>query len=213
MWFEILCTGIIIGFTASIPLGPVGVICIQKTLSKSHKCGIVAGLGAASADLIFAVIASFFLGVVGAFINDNIFYLKLIGGTIIIIVGLRIFLRNTVVQIKKIRLNKGSLWEDFISVFFLTLSNPAFILMFVALFAAFGVPTEELRHIEGGMLVIGVFGGAAIWWTVLTFFISFLRKNFRPRHLLYINKASGALIIGLGVAAIVTLFVKIPLIP
>ncbi|MCC8088321.1 MAG: LysE family transporter [Rikenellaceae bacterium] len=213
MWFDLLFTGTIIGFIASIPLGPVGVMCIQKTLSKSHKCGIIAGLGAASADFIFAVVAAFFLGVVGAFINDNIFYLKLIGGSIVIIVGLRIFLRNTVVQIRKIRSLKGGLWGDFISIFFLTLSNPAFIFMFVALFAAFSIPTEGLRHIEGIMLVTGVFAGASLWWMTLTSLTSLLRKKFRPRHLLYINKASGALIIGLGIAAILTLFINISLIP
>lgn len=214
MWAQIFFKGILIGFLASIPLGPVGVVCIQRTLSKSSRSGFVSGLGAASADLIFATIAAFFLSVVLSFIEDYIDYIKVIGGISVIIVGMNIFLKNPVIQIRKNRANKGNLWSDFISVFLLTLANPAFILMFVALFATFGVSTEGDggAHLQGGLLVSGVFAGAALWWLTLTSGISLLRKKFRPRHMLILNRITGALIVMLGAAAILSLFVEVSLV-
>lgn len=213
MWFEVLLKGILVGFLASIPLGPVGVLCIQKTLSKSFRAGFVSGLGAASADFIFAVIAAFFLSFITSFVDNFIEYLKIIGGICVIIVGVNIFLKNPVIQIRKNRANKGNLWSDYISVFLVTLANPAFILMFVALFAAFGLSGDEaLGHAEGAFLVAGVFAGASLWWFLITFSISFLRKKFRPRHLLILNRVSGALIVALGAAAILSLFIKVSLV-
>ncbi len=204
-----LIKGVIIGFVASIPLGPIGVICVQKTLSRSHKAGFISGLGAAGADTVFAAVAAFFLGVVLSFIETYIDLMKVIGGICVIIVGVSIFLRNPVIQIKKIRANKGSLWSDFISVFLLTLANPAYILMFVALFASFGISHTGSRF-NSSLLVSGVFLGAALWWFILTFGISFLRRGFRPRHLLYMNRASGAIIVLLGAIAIVSIFFQLP---
>ncbi len=210
MWFQILCKGIIIGLVASVPLGPIGVMCIQKTLSKSHKSGFVSGVGAASADTVFAIIAAFFLTVVLSFIETHFSLIKIIGGICVIIVGVNIFLKNPVVQIRRNRAKKGNLWSDFLSMFLLTLTNPAFILMFVALFAAFGISSDGMQHWVGILLVGGVFGGASLWWFLLTFAVSLLRKKFRPRHLLVINRVSGAVIVLLGAFVILSLFVNTP---
>jgi len=210
-WLNFLVKGFTIGFVASIPLGPVGVICIQRTLCKSRRSGFVSGLGAAAADMIFATIAAFFLTMVLAFVQRHIDILKVIGGIAVIIVGVNIFLKNPVVQIRRNRANKGSLWSDFLSVFGITLTNPAFILMFIALFASFGISNEGiLPHVQGAGLIGGVLLGASLWWFVLTLGVSFLRKWFRPRHMLYLNRISGALIVGLGAIAIISLVVNIP---
>lgn len=210
-WLSILSKGILIGFVASIPLGPIGVICVQRTLCNSHKSGFVSGLGAAAADTIFAVIAAFFLGLVLSFVEKYINILKVIGGICVIIVGVNIFLKNPVMQIKRSRANKTNLWSNFLSVFFITFTNPAIILMFMALFATLGISAEgAMNHIEGAILVGGVFIGAAIWWFILTLGVSFLRKKFRPRHLLVMNRVSGAIIVALGAAAILSLFVNMP---
>ena len=210
-WLNFLIKGITIGFVASIPLGPVGVICIQRTLCKSRRSGFVSGLGAAAADMIFAIIAAFFLTMVLAFVQRYIDILKVVGGIAVIIVGVNIFLKNPVVQIRRNRANKGSLWSDFLSVFGITLTNPAFILMFIALFASFGINNEgTLPYVQGAGLIGGVLLGASLWWFVLTLGISFLRKWFRPRHMLYLNRISGALIVGLGAIAIISLVVNIP---
>lgn len=212
MPFIIFIKGFLIGLLASIPLGPIGVLCIQRTLSKSHKAGFISGLGATAADTIFAVAAFFSLSVITSFIESNAMLVKVIGGISVLIVGMTIFLKNPVVQIRRNRAGKGSnLWSDFISVFFLTLTNPAFILIFVALFAAFGISHDGLPLRDGMTMILGVMGGSASWWFVLTFAISLLRKKFRPRHLLLLNRISGAIIVILGAATILSIFIQIPL--
>ncbi len=211
MLATLLFRGFIIGLLASIPLGPIGVLCIQRTLSKNHKSGFVSGLGAATADTIFATIAFFSLAVVMGFIETHLTMVKVIGGMCVIIVGMKIFFSNPVVQIRRNRAGKTNLWQDYISVFFLTLANPAFILVLLTLFAAFGVSEAVIGEFNGGILVAGVFAGAASWWFLLTFVVSLFRNKFRPRHLLWMNRIAGVVIVVLGAATVLTMFINIPL--
>ena len=211
--FIYLIRGFSVGFMASIPLGPIGVMCIQRTLSKGHRSGVVSGLGAASADLIFAIVAVFSLTLVTAFVETHMLLLKMIGGICVVVMGVYIFLKNPAVQIRKNRAGMGSLWSDFITIFFLTLTNPAFILVFVTLFAATGVgqnPSEN-NLLSNVLLLAGVYLGGNTWWLTLTSLVSLLRNRFRPRHLLWINRISGALIAALGVLAIVSMFFDTPI--
>ena len=210
MWFELYIRGILIGLMASIPLGPIGVLCIQRTLSKSHKSGFVSGLGASSADTLFAAVAFFSLSVVDSFIENNMMLIKALGGICVVIVGMKIFLTNPVVQIRRNRAGKGSLWQDYLSLFLITLANPAFILIFVALFAAIGVSGDSLGVVNGLFMIAGVFTGGSLWWFTLTFIVSLLRRRVRPRHLLWINRISGAVIVLLGAAAVLLMFVNTP---
>lgn len=211
MWLIILIKGIIIGLMASIPLGPIGVMCIQRTLSKNRKAGFVSGLGATAADMVFALIAFFSLSVVMVFIEDNMQILKILGGISVIIVGMTIFLKNPVIQIRRNRAGKGdNLWSDFLSVFFITFTNPAFILIFVALFAAFGISNNGLPFNDGLLMIVGVGSGSALWWFSLTFGVNLLRSRFRPRHLLWINRITGAVIVILGAATILSIFINTP---
>jgi threonine/homoserine/homoserine lactone efflux protein len=208
MWLLILCKGILIGLVASIPLGPIGVICIQRTLSKSYRSGFVSGLGAALADTLFATIAMLFLSVVLVFIETHIDLLKVLGGICVIIAGMRIFLRNLVLQIRRNRTKKNNLWGDFLSLFLLTFTNPAYILMFMALFAAFGIRRAGLPMGDVALLIAGVYGGATLWWLLLTSLVNLFRKKFRPRHLLALNRISGGLIVLLGAVSILSLFIN-----
>jgi threonine/homoserine/homoserine lactone efflux protein len=211
--FSFFVKGFSVGFMASIPLGPIGVMCIQRTLSKGHRSGVVSGLGAASADLIFAIIAVFSLTLVMSFVETHMSLLKLLGGICVIVMGVYIFLKNPAVQIRKNRAGKGSLWSDFITIFFLTLTNPAFILVFVSLFAAMGVGqyTSGGHIISSMFLLLVVYLGGNTWWLTLTSLVSLLRNKFRPRHLLWINRISGALIATLGIIAIVSIFFNTPI--
>lgn len=211
MLISLIIRGLIIGLVASIPLGPVGVLCVQRTLSKNHKSGFVSGLGAAFADMLFATIAFFSLAVVLSFIEENMTLIKVIGGMCIMVVGVNIFMSNPVVQIRRNRAGKSNLWQDFISVFFITLANPAFILIFIALFATFGFSEDTLGVAKGLLMIVGVFGGAVTWWFSLTFVVNLFRKKFRPRHLLWINRISGAVIVVLGAATVLLMFVNTPL--
>ena len=162
MEFIALLKGIVIGLVASIPLGPIGVMCIQRTLSKSHRSGFISGLGAATADSLFATVALFSLTVVMSFIENYIAIIKALGGISVIIVGMAIFLKNPAVQIRRNRAGKGSLWSDYLSLFFITLANPAFILIFVALFAAWGISYDGIGFTDGMIMILGVLGGASL---------------------------------------------------
>ena len=210
MGVELFIRGLLIGLMASIPLGPIGVLCIQRTLSKNHRAGFVSGLGAATADTIFATVAFFSLTFVMAFIQEHLVQIKALGGICVIIVGMRIFLTNPVIQIRRNRAGKTNLWQDYLSVFLITLANPAFILVFVALFATFGFSNEILGALNGTAMIVGVFCGASAWWFILTFTVNLVRKKFRPRHLLWMNRIAGAIIVVLGAVAILSMFFNTP---
>lgn len=212
MGIEILLRGLIVGLIASITLGPVGVMCIQRTLSKNRQSGFVSGMGAAAADTIFAILAYFFIAVISSVIENHLQILKILGGICVVIVGVNIFLKNPVVQIRRNRAGKSNIWQDFVSTFILTLTNPGFILWLLVIFSAFNVSAGEgeltTSQLGAGALMIGgFFVGATAWWFLLTFVISLLRNKFRPRHLLWINRIAGILITGLGVGAIISAFI------
>ena len=213
MNYEILLRGVTVGLLASITLGPVGVMCIQRTLSKSRAAGFASGLGAAVADTLSATLAYFFIAVISAVIESNLQVLKIVGGIFVAGVGIHYFMKNPVVQIRRNRAGKTNLVQDFASTFALTLTNPAFILWLLVIFSALGVNVDSGEEFDvsrvgaGAQMILGFFGGAAAWWFVLTFVVSLFRRRFRPRHLLWINRIAGALISALGVGVIVSAFV------
>jgi len=204
--FTFLLNGFVIGLSASIPLGPVGLICIQKTLNGRLKNGIVSGLGAASADTFFAIVAAFGISAVYNFIEAQQIYLRIMGGIILIGLGLKFFLTNTAIQVRKQRNRGNSIWADFVSVFVLTLSNPLTVFVFGAVFAGFGIIPAHSKWYEMLELVTGVFLGAFAWWTFLVSTVNIFRKKSRLRHLWWMNKIMGAIITLFGLFAIVSLF-------
>lgn len=215
MNIEILLRGVMAGLLASITLGPVGVMCIQRTLSKSRSAGFFSGLGAAVADSLFAALAWFFIAVISSVIESNMQILKVVGGVFVAAVGVHYFLKNPVVQIRRNRAGKTNLAQDFASTFALTLTNPAFVLWLLVIFSAMGVRSDSFGGDEitvskvgtGAQMILGFFGGAVTWWFLLTSLVSLFRRKFRPRHLLWINRIAGMLITSLGVAVIISAFV------
>lgn len=208
MWFTLLAKGILVGLLSSIPLGPIGVMCVQRTLSKNRRAGLASGMGAAAADTTMATLALFSLGFITSFIENNLMVIKAIGGIAVICVGATILMQNPVIQIRNNRSGRGSsLWSDFLSIFVVTIANPAYILVFVALFATFGV-TNEGRFLGSMLMIVGVAIGAGIWWASLTAAINAIRNRFRPRHLLYINRVAGSVIVALGLASILSMFIN-----
>ncbi len=206
MEIEFLLKGIIVGFLASIPLGPVGVLCIQRTINKGRVYGLFSGMGAATVDSFFALVAALGLTFIINFIEEQQFYIQLFGGGVLIFLGTRIFNTNPIRQIRRHRKKKNKLVEDFFSVLFLTLSNPLAIFLFVAAFAGIGLVTSKDSSIKSSLIIAGVFLGAMLWWTSLTFFVDLFRKKFRLKQLWWINKIAGILIIVFGVAAMLSVF-------
>lgn len=206
MEFEFFIKGLIMGILGSIPLGPIGVLCIQRTLNKKFISGFTSGLGAATADSIFALVAIFFLSITLSFIESRMQLLTALGGIVITAIGVSIFFKKPQFKMRHSRANAKRLIKDYISTFLLTLTNPAYILVFVALFASVGIDKQSLSIYTGILTILGVFTGAATWWFILTFTINKVRRKFRPRHLFIMNRIAGAAIFALGVAAITSSF-------
>lgn len=198
--------GIIVGLLASIPMGPVGLLCIQRTLNKGRMSGFMSGMGAAAVDGIFALIAALGLTFIINFIEQQRFFIQLIGGIVLIIMGLMIFYKNPVTQMRKHKNGKSTPFQDFFSVFLLTLSNPVAVFLFVAALASIDIVSVESPILSTLFVVSGVFGGALLWWLILISFVDLFRKKFRLKQLWWINKIAGVLIAGFGIFAIIAIF-------
>jgi threonine/homoserine/homoserine lactone efflux protein len=198
--------GIIVGLLASIPLGPVGVLCIQRTLNKGRLSGFLSGMGAATVDGIFALIAALGLTFIINFIEQQRFFIQLIGGIILIIMGLMIFYKNPVKQMRKHKRGKSTPFQDFFSVFLLTLSNPVAVFLFVAALASIDIVSVESPILSTLFVVSGVFGGALLWWLILISLVDLFRKKFRLKQLWWINKIAGVLVAAFGIFAIFSIF-------
>ncbi len=196
-----LLEGLVVGFLASVPLGPIGVVCIQRTLNKTRFSGLFSGLGAATADTIFATIAVFSLSFLTEFIELHKVWFTLTGGGLIAAIGVTIFLKP-VKRPSQRRNTRSSLVTDYFSILFLTLTNPAYILLFLTLFAALGITSGGSG--SNTLLLAGVLGGAGCWWFILTTAVNKLRGRFRLRHLWWINKITGGIVVAFGALVVVS---------
>ncbi|MEA3444066.1 MAG: LysE family transporter [Bacteroidota bacterium] len=201
----LIIKGLIIGISVSAPLGPIGIICLQKTLNKGVLTGFLAGMGAAFADTFYALIAGFGVSFISDFFVDQQFYLRGAGGALLIILGLKVFYTNTIKQVRRQRSSKGNIFGDFISVFFLTISNPITIIVFGAIFAGIGLAEEGANTYQAGIIVLGIFSGATLWWLTLAISINYFRHKIRLRSLWWINKIAGGIIAIIGLFFIVSL--------
>jgi len=202
MWIDFI-KAILVGFGGSIPLGPVGVLCIQRTLNKGRTSGIISGSGAAVADTIFAAFAILGLAIVQRLIKDNEPYFLLVGGTILVALGVRIYFTNPIVQLRKSRAKKGKFVEDFMSVFLLTISNPATIFFLIGLLALVNLNlTDESGGFNVALVLWGIFIGAFLWWLSLSSLINRFRKKFRLNQLWITNRVSGIIIFVMGFTSV-----------
>ncbi len=199
MWIDFL-KAILVGFCGSVPLGPIGVLCIQRTLAKGRASGLISGAGAAFADTIFSAIAILGLAVVQQLIKDNEASFLIGGGAILIFLGVNIFFTNPIKQLRKNRMKKGRFVEDFVSVFLLTLTNPATIFFLMGLFALMKLDLSGDTHqFSAFMVLLGVFVGASLWWVSLTSLVDRFRRKFRLKQLWMVNRISGIAIFIMGI--------------
>ena len=205
--FILLFRSLIVGLLVSIPLGPIGVLCIQRTLNKGRRSGFISGLGASSADTVFALIASLGLTIVINFVREQQQYFQIAGGLIVLYIGFKIFYTNPVKQLKLQRMNKTMLSQDYVSVFLLTLSNPLAILLFIGIMAAINMANESLSVIEIFIFLAGVFTGSAAWWFLLAFLANRFRKRIRLRSIWWMNKITGTAVFILGIVVLISVWV------
>ena len=213
---EVLFKGLGVGLASSVTVGPVAVLCIQRTLSKTRRAGFISGLGVACADVLMALIAFFFYSMLQAQIDKYRVLLQVIAGIFVVAVGVYVFLQNPAKQIRKNRAGKSDPWQDFSSMFAFTLANFILIIPYLlAFFAMFDVGLDSdstLMHSNAlhCVLVMGGFlCGAVLWWFLVTLLIDLFRKRFRPRPMLTINHVAGVVIGVLGVYTILSTFIDI----
>jgi threonine/homoserine/homoserine lactone efflux protein len=273
---KIVIGGICVGLASSVTVGPVAVLCIQRTLSRGYFSGIFSGLGVASADTLMAILAFSLYALLKEYIDKYNTIIMICGGIFVIIVGIFIFFKNPVPQVRKNRTDKNELWQDFASMFGFTLANFAIVIPYIlAFFTMFNIDltytdnskptpveivadetpqrgTAELNYIEDddtslynlkeadgqtvaqeaeqiaaheaeeiakagielpkmlrNILILGGFlVGAMIWWVALASLINLFRRNFRPRHLITINRIAGIIISALGTYTLLSVVIN-----
>jgi threonine/homoserine/homoserine lactone efflux protein len=197
MDISFLLRGIIIGFAIAAPVGPIGLLCIQRTLNRGTSFGFVSGLGAATADACYGMIAAFSVAAVFNFLSAQKIWFSLAGGLYLGYLGIKAF--RTVPHNQAETANGMGRISAYLSIFFLTVTNPMTIFAFAAVFAGFGFGDTTGNYLNAVILVIGVFTGSAMWWLTLSGITGLIRHKFSEQHLTWINRVSGIVILGFAV--------------
>lgn len=200
---EIIIKGIIIGLFISVPMGPIGMLCVQRTIHRGRKHGIATGLGATTSDLLYTIVALFFIGFVVDFLEANKFIIQLTGSLVVIGFGIFIFKSNPSTQPKPNQTSASTIWTDFFTSFILTLSNPLILFILIALFARFDFLAKNTGIAENMTGLISILAGAYLWWNVLTYLVSRFRYMFTISGLKLLNQILGSIIIIIGLAGII----------
>ena len=204
MDLAIFLRGLIIGLSIAAPVGPIGVLCIRRTLAEGRAIGFSSGLGAATADGLYGAVAAFGLTLVTNALVEQRLWLQGIGGIFLCYLGWRTW---TAVprMVTGSAARGGGLTAAWASTFALTLTNPTTILSFAAIFAGLGLGRAVGGHGAASTMVVGVFLGSALWWLFLSVSVGLLRSSLPPDRLRWINRSSGAIIGAFGVAALVSM--------
>ncbi len=195
MFFTLLIKGIVIGFLVSIPLGPIGVLVIQRTVNKNRTAGLLSGMGAALSDTLYAIIAGFSLTFVIDFIRENEILFQTVGALVLLALGIHIFFKNPVTDLRRNRLRGNTHFQDLFSSFLVTISNPLTVFVFLAVFTSSGVVISLEQPYHSFFVILGIFSGAFIWWFSLSGIVSLFKHKINLRILWWINKTAGVLIV------------------
>ena len=196
---SLLIKGVIIGFAIAAPVGPIGVLCIRRTLADGRLPGFVSGLGAATADAGYGAVAAFGLTLITDFLMEGASWLRLIGGAFLLFLGIRTFFARPAERAAPVR--NGGLVGAYASTLFLTLTNPTTILSFAAIFVGLGVGSTN-DALSAMLLVLGVFLGSTLWWLVLSGTAGLFRAKLSAGGLRWVNRVSGTIIAAFGVLAL-----------
>jgi threonine/homoserine/homoserine lactone efflux protein len=202
MELTIFIKGIIIGFAMAVPIGPIGIMCIRKTLTEGKLQGLMIGLGAATADLIYACVAAFGLTIISSTLDSQKFWIRVVGGIFLFIIGTKTFIAKP--DDPNIPVSNDGNLRSYLTTVFLTLTNPITIFAFIAVFAAFGLGSG-LSYFSASALVVGVLIGSFLWFLLLTSGAILFRKKLNLEGLRWVNKIAGILIIISGGISIISL--------
>jgi threonine/homoserine/homoserine lactone efflux protein len=199
----ILILGIIIGVMVAVPVGPLGLLCINRALRLGPVIGLFSGLGVATADALGAGIAALGISFVSDFLSDHQIILRLLGGVFLVYLGMRIYSSRPRPEIPPSRVN--GLVAAYATTFFITLSNPVTFLQFMAIYAGWHVESMSGRYVAAAVLALGVFIGSALWWVALFVGLTTFRERFNFRILTWVHRVSGIVIAAAGLGVLLSL--------
>lgn len=190
--------GLLIGILVSAPMGPIGMLCIQRTLSRGRLPAFFTGIGAALSDFIYCLLTGLGLSFVTDFIETNQSLLQLIGSVVLLVYAGYLFGSNPSRSLQKSATQPMSYWKDFGTGFLFTFSNPLILFFIIGLFARFSflAPEFESYHYVAGYA--SIFGGAVLWWFGVTWFVNKVRGHFNLRSMWLVNRILAAIILVMG---------------
>lgn len=196
--------GLIIGFSIAAPVGPIGVLCIRRTLTEGRLAGFLSGMGAATGDMLYGAVAAFGLKAVQDLLVGQSNSLRIVGGIFLLYLGVRTFFRKPVETSSDDRLS--GLFGAYLTTFLLTITNPLTILSFIIIFAGLRLGEPGGSYLSATMMVIGVFLGSASWWLTLSTGVNLVRKKFTTVSLIWINRLAGVVIFTFGIFSLFSKF-------
>ncbi|HEX6776252.1 MAG TPA: LysE family transporter [Methylomirabilota bacterium] len=205
MDLAIFLRGLIIGLSIAAPVGPIGVLCIRRTLADGRAIGFASGLGAATADAVYGAVAAFGLSLVTNTLVEERVWLQAGGGIFLCYLGMRTWMSVPRTASGAPPANGRGLAAAWASTFALTLTNPTTIISFAAIFAGLGLGRSVGGYRPASVMVLGVFLGSALWWLILSMGVGLFRSSLTPHRLRWVNRGSGAIIAAFGIAALLSL--------
>lgn len=203
MFAYLLIEGVLIGIMIAVPVGPLGLLCINRALTTGPLCGLVSGLGVASADALVAGIVALGVSLISGFLIEHQFLLRLVGGVLLCCLGVKIYITKP--KQGPPPSNVNGLFGTYATTFLLTFSNPVTVLQFIAIYAGWGVTSLSGRYFAAAILTLGVFTGSACWWIALFVGLTMFHHKFTLEVVGWIHRISGAVIAGAGFIILLSL--------
>lgn len=203
LFVDILLSGLFIGILVSAPMGPVGMLCIQRTMNKGRWAGFFTGIGAAFSDLFYCLLTGFGLSFVQGFLDDNALILQIVGSVALIGFALYLFRKNPAASLKRPENTRNTFWADIVTGFLFTFSNPFILFFIISLFGRFNFLLPEYQDYHYLVGYSAILLGALLWWYVITYFVNKVRAHFNVRSMWLINRIIGSLILVMALYGIV----------
>ncbi|HZK29903.1 MAG TPA: LysE family transporter [Methanoregula sp.] len=203
MDFSLFIQGIIIGLTLAVPVGPIALICIQRTVTDGRFHGIFSGIGVATADSFYAAVTVLGLTIISSVIVTNQFLFRFLAGIVLIFVGMRVFMSlPSCVSSKTVH---ETYFKDYLSMVGIAIANPLTLVFFLIVLPGFGIVINSTAFLSAAEFIAGVFFGSTAWWILLCGTIGSMRSRFSIKTLRLINRVSGVLISVCGAGMLVLL--------
>lgn len=200
MEVKYLLEGLLIGILVSIPVGPVGIYIVVKSITKGRIPGFLSGLGAVTADMIYSVVAAASMSLIISFVEEEQVLFQVIGGIVVLIIGFKVFNDNPVKNIRNPVKSKGKRFvDDYATVILMVLANPINLLLYVGIFASLQYPVHGSFMAGPGLTILGIIISATIWWFMISYYLSKFSRRIRLRKILWFNKIAGLGIIVFGI--------------